>query len=286
MPATPLPSTSQVRFLLTFGVSFAVIFLLWESSVLYPLKLFVVFLHELSHAMAVVLTGGRLHPPYITINSLQGGACTYVRPDSAVARFLIFSAGYLGSVLWGLLLCTLAVDGKARARESVAVVGTMMLCITVFYIRNVFGVAFGVCFSAGLVAYARFVPIQGCSWLLTCLGLTSCLYAILDVKSDVLDRPHVHSDAYFLWRLTGVPTMVWGILWIAISLTSCAWALKHTFIRVGAVHRHHSSSKRDTAHKPPANFTRLYDVSSTAQHGTTQYHTTQYTGYTHFQSVV
>ena len=50
------------------------------------------------------------------------------------------------------------------------------------------------------------------------LGLTSALYAILDIKSDILDRPHLRSDAFMLSELTGIPTVAWGAIWIAAAL--------------------------------------------------------------------
>ena len=50
------------------------------------------------------------------------------------------------------------------------------------------------------------------------IGLTSCLYAILDIKSDILDRAHLRSDAYMLAELTHIPTVAWGALWIVIVI--------------------------------------------------------------------
>jgi hypothetical protein len=35
-----------------------VIFMLWNTGLVYPLRLLIVFLHELSHAAATILTGG------------------------------------------------------------------------------------------------------------------------------------------------------------------------------------------------------------------------------------
>lgn len=54
--------------------------------------------------------------------------------------------------------------------------------------------------------------------VLTVLGLTSCLHAILDIKSDVIDRPEARSLAYMLAEMTAIPTVVRGILWIGLAL--------------------------------------------------------------------
>ena len=46
----------------------------------------------------------------------------------------------------------------------------------------------------------------------------SALYAVWDIASDVLLRSMPMSDASALADLTGVPAVVWGVLWVAASL--------------------------------------------------------------------
>ncbi len=66
--------------------------------------------------------------------------------------------------------------------------------------------------------------------LLLTLGLTSALYAILDIKSDVLDRPELASDAHMLAELTGVgTTTMWGVLWITIAIAFSTWLMMRAF---------------------------------------------------------
>jgi hypothetical protein len=69
----------------------------------------------------------------------------------------------------------------------------------------------------------------GATWnrrLLLTIGLTSALYAVLDIKSDVLDRPELESDAYMLAELTGIGSATtWGILWMAIAVVFTGWLL-------------------------------------------------------------
>ena len=62
-------------------------------------------------------------------------------------------------------------------------------------------------------------------WLLRVIGLTSCLYAILDIKSDVLDRSELPSDARMLSEVTPLPTEFWGFLWIIIAIGLTFWFL-------------------------------------------------------------
>jgi hypothetical protein len=83
--------------------------------------------------------------------------------------------------------------------------------------------------TTALILAARHMAAEGNRILLTVLGLTSCLYAILDIKGDILDRPHLPSDAYMLAQLTGIPTVAWGILWITVALVVSAWLFLRAF---------------------------------------------------------
>lgn len=62
--------------------------------------------------------------------------------------------------------------------------------------------------------------------LLRLIGLTSLLYAPLDIISDTLLRPNLHSDARALAELTFIPGVVWGALWCAASLVLAWWFLR------------------------------------------------------------
>jgi len=210
----------KLRFLLGFGLFFAALWLAWDTALVYPLKIFVVLLHEVSHAIAVVATGGTLDS--ITLDPRQGGA-TYFHGGSA---FLALSAGYLGSLLWGGLLFTAGRNDRVRADWVNGGIGVLVILLTLFFVRSSFGVVFGIFFGVAMVAASRNV---GATWnrrLLLTIGLTSALYAVLDIKSDVLDRPELHSDAYMLAELTGIGNAtMWGILWMGIALAVCAWLM-------------------------------------------------------------
>ena len=108
-------------------------------------------------------------------------------------------------------------------------VGALVVLLTALYVRNGFGLAFGLAFGATLMIAGRKLGPAASRILMTALGLTSCLYAILDIKSDVLDRPHLESDAAMLAELTGVPTMTWGVIWIAIAVVVSALAFWRAF---------------------------------------------------------
>jgi hypothetical protein len=183
--------------------------LLWGTPVVYPFRLFVVFLHEISHGIAAVLTGGQI----VSIAMSNAGGVCYTRGGW---RLLILNAGYLGSLLWGALFLLLGAH-RTRARSIVAVVGLFTILITLAYVRTWFGFLYGVAAGAVLVAVAaKLAPVVS-ETLLAAIGATSVLYAIWDVAADVLVVHSGQSDASALARLTLVPAIVWGAAWIAIS---------------------------------------------------------------------
>jgi len=66
----------QLGLVLGFAFYFAALWYFWYTPVVYPLKIFVVLLHEMSHALAIWATGGQVES--ITLNPMQGGV-TYGR---------------------------------------------------------------------------------------------------------------------------------------------------------------------------------------------------------------
>lgn len=213
----------RLVFLAGFSVYFGVLWTLWNQPIIYPFKIFVVFLHEISHGLMALATGGTIER--ITLSPLEGGACHCGGGNA----FLILSAGYLGSLVWGLALLEAAARAGRHTGRIVQGLGAGVLILTLLYVRGAFGIVFGLIFGSGLVFAAARLPSEWNRTLLNVLGLTSALYAILDIKSDVLDRPELRSDAAMLAELTEVPTLFWGLLWSAIALGLSGWMLLRAY---------------------------------------------------------
>jgi hypothetical protein len=190
-------------------------FAFWRSPVLYPLKIFVVLLHEISHGLAAILTGGSIVS--IHLGADEGGVCL----TRGGSRFVILSAGYLGSLCFGSLLVLVAARSR-RDRVVVACLGFALVAVTLFFVRTLFGFAYGLVAGVALLLAARKLPEPVSDAILKVLGAVSCLYAVWDIASDVLLRDVPGSDASALARLTGVPASLWGLLWIGLALTVTA----------------------------------------------------------------
>lgn len=222
----PSPETkNKLVFLGGFAAYFAALLLLWNTPVLYPLKIFVVMLHEISHGAVAVATGGTIEQ--IQLDPRQGGAC-YCPGGNA---FLTLSAGYLGSLGWGLLLLAAAGARRFPPNWVVGAAGFVVAALTFLYVKGAFGIAFGLAFGAALMLAAWKLGRRWQKPILTTLGLTSCLYAVLDIKSDVIDRPELRSDARMLAELTGISTMTWGVVWITVAALVSFLALRRAYRR-------------------------------------------------------
>ena len=202
--------TPPRRLLLPLALAGAAL-LLWDTFVVYPFRLFVVFLHEISHGLAAVATGGSIVS--IGLSFDEGGVCL----TRGGWPFLILNAGYLGSLLWGALFLLLG-GRRTRARTVVGLVGAFTLAVTLAYVRTWFGFLYGLAAALLLLGVAAKLKPAVSEVLLAAIGATSCLYAVWDVASDVLLRHSSQSDAAALARLTGVPAVLWGVAWAVFSL--------------------------------------------------------------------
>ena len=212
MARTLVDKIDGTRLLLLFATALAILFF-WDSQVLYPVRIMVVFFHEMSHALAGLLTGGEVLE--ISVVQQEGGH-TLIRGGS---RFFTLSAGYLGSMIWGgaLLLCA----ARARlVRPTSTILGAILIGVAITLVEPIgsFGFWFAIVTGAALCAIGIKMHEGVSELVLSVIGMTSCLYAIYDIKSDILDRPHMRSDARMLADHTGIPTEVWGIIWIALAV--------------------------------------------------------------------
>ena len=187
------------------------VFALWRTPVVLPLKILVVFFHEIAHGLAAVVTGGSIDS--INLHANQGGV-TLTRGGNILA---IVSAGYLGSLLIGVVLFVLAVRSRWD-RAMMAALGVLLLAITGLYARDSFVVLFGLGTGVAMVLSAWKLPAVVNDLGLRVIGLASMIYVPYDIVSDTLLRSDSRSDAAQLARLTFGSGQMWGIIWLLLAL--------------------------------------------------------------------
>ncbi len=211
----------NMRRLAWFAAIALVSVLFWLSPLLAPLKIFVVFIHETGHALATLLTGGRVLSMVVT--PWQSG---YVKPLGGNA-LVIASAGYVGSALFGGIMLSLA-GRKQWTQRIFTILAILFGVITVCFVRNVFGWIFGLGTTAifGLLAWKRF-PFS--VYVVDILAVMSSMYALYDL-SDFL-WIGARTDAVILADITGVPAFIWALIWSAVSLLVVCGAGKRALTR-------------------------------------------------------
>ncbi|MBL8032362.1 MAG: M50 family metallopeptidase [Leptospiraceae bacterium] len=193
----------------------------WQSPALKPLKLFVVFLHETSHAIATILTGGQLSA--ISIEWDESGA-TYAASGKGIF-FLIAIAGYIGSILWGYIMLRASLTGRWIRTVSL-LVGLTVIFFGFFpdgapiktsdkYLKYIISGGWGLMFTVSAFIFPRFNHL-----LLFVLGGLTALYSLYDLN-DFIHGDVMRTDAGILAHyLLGKSALVKPLAYIIAGFIS------------------------------------------------------------------
>jgi len=208
------------RLLLFLGIAVTSVFF-WLTPTLYPLKIFVVFIHETGHALATVLTGG--HVVSMVVTPWESGYVQYVGGNA----LLIASAGYVGSALFGGIMLFLT-GRQSWAPTICAGLALLFGIVTIWFVRNGFGVVFGLGTTVvfGVFAWKAW---PGTHYIIDVLAVTSSLYALYDLTDFLLLG--ARTDAVILAQITHIPAFVWAMLWSGLSLLVVYTAGKQSLTR-------------------------------------------------------
>ncbi len=224
-------------------ITIALWFIPYADYLIYPIRLFVTFIHEGSHVLAALLTGASVQS--LTVSS-DGSGVVESFSGSWLSVLLTSSAGYLGTTLFGVLLLVLirrAYSARIVLAASAGFVGLM----TIFFgflapLWNIFSagvsigsVAFtvisGAILTVGLLSIARYAPAKWANFALAFLAVQCVLNALSDLKTVFLinapfSGSHIHSDAANMQAATGLPAIVWVLIWIGISILMISIGLR------------------------------------------------------------
>ncbi len=198
-----------------------------------------VLLHEVSHGLAALLTGGQVER---LILSHDEGGLAFTRGGN---RLLILSAGYLGSALWGVIFMRLAWAAPTIRRYALRITAVALGIIALLYVRSLFTLAYVAFAALALFALSRWGGARLQMAALWLVGSFSCLYAVIDIGTDVLARGPLagipflsggvgfSNDAEVLASITFIPAFLWGLLWSAIAIALYAYSVFTLTLRRG-----------------------------------------------------
>jgi hypothetical protein len=214
-PKSAIPTQSGLsRLLLACAFTVALWFVPWASLALYPVRLFVTFIHEGSHALAAVLTGGVAERIVV-----QPDASGYTLTAGGWAGVIVM-AGYLGATAYGSGMLALA-RRPGLARIVLGVSGGWIALLDLLLVRNGFGLGWGIVIAAGLIIASRKLSAAAAEWTVLFLGVQCVVNALFDLKTLVglstsADGPV--SDAVLMSQIIPLPPVVWAMFWCLLAL--------------------------------------------------------------------
>src|ERR1043165_4129964 len=244
----------------TLAIALLASLVLWNlpfaGVLLYPFKVLATWLHELSHGLAMIITGSGFDRMVI-YRDTSGLAYAYTSVGS-FGTAIIAAAGYMGTPLWGAVLLVVTPNAKAARTAlivmSVLLVGTTILVIAPAPNGDRFGQYIVPAIGAALALGAILLPDRWRVLAAHFIAAQSCVNAPLDIRvllrpSQVVDGQSTGnmSDAHNMAASTFGTTETWAVwTWAIIWL---AWSLAILFV---ALRISGSQAKKSAAPSGPA----------------------------------
>lgn len=207
-----------LRLFIMLGLYFGLTYFGGEvgRKIMYPIRLFVTFLHEFGHALGAVLTGGWVEE--VQINADGSGWTRSVNGN----RPITIMGGYLGSALFGNILFLIGARARPLVKPMLVLVVLCMLVTGFYWYNSLFTTGILLAFSAVLIFILLWTD-----WgaeVLMFLGLASVIYIIQDFnvgpKSDLKAYEEV---------MVFIPAQVWMYIWLGVAVLLLFFNLKLLF---------------------------------------------------------
>jgi hypothetical protein len=184
----------------------------WLGWLAYPFRLFGTFVHELSHGLAAIATGGHFQR-FSVQPDLSGLAWS-----AGGIRVIVSSAGYVGSAIFGGVLIALHARGLS-ARVLLLGMGVVFAVLCLLFVRNLFGVASALVLTAALLSAGLKLGAAWRDGLLKVLALQLILdgYNSLFTVLHLARTGDTPTDAHAMAQLTWLPASFWAVLWMLVS---------------------------------------------------------------------
>jgi hypothetical protein len=242
---SPDARPQALTLLIAAALSIVLWFIPYAELLTYPFRIFVTFIHEGGHAIAALLTGNSVASLSVAANA---SGETYTTLGSRWAQMFVASAGYIGAMSYGALLLVL-IRRAVAARIVLLGSAVLILALTLIFglikplmagvSGSLAGVPFtllaGVLLSLGLFAIARFTRPRVAMFFVSLLAVQCVLNALLDLKTvfflSAPFGPSVPTDAVNMAGATGLPAMLWAVVWIGAALGILVLAMRFYVVR-------------------------------------------------------
>jgi len=182
-------------------------------------------IHEFGHAAATLLLSGQVQ--YIHLYEDHSGV-TLSAVQSGWRIIPVAMSGYMTASLFAVLL--FALHRHKQHRLGLAIVTAVALVCLLLFVRNDFGAQWLLGFI-GINAVAFIMPIgivrTAYYLLLAFLSLVDSVVGAVTITVLAVTSPTAAGDAANLANATGVPAVIWGILFLLFALWCAKRAIGH-----------------------------------------------------------
>lgn len=197
-----------------FGVCLILCLLFWQNNLFFPVKLFVVLIHEVSHGLAALFSGGTIEEIQVTLQ--LGGSCVAQGGNTLLTAL----SGYAGSLIIGALLYLSSQNGIFR-RYVLVSISAMLLIMMSAYVKSSFGIISVLSVVAFFLLLPWFLPDTASYYFVKTTGILSLIYSVVDIKHDMLSSSLEFSDAQLMASQTGISAYFWGMIVFFVSVAIC-----------------------------------------------------------------
>jgi hypothetical protein len=224
----------------TLAIALLASLVLWNlpfgGVLLYPFKVLATWLHEISHGLAMIITGAGFDQ-MVMYRDTSGLAYANSSVD-AIGSAVIAAAGYMGTPLWGATLLVSTPNARTARRAllvlAALLVGTAITVIAPDRTGDEFGRYATLGMGVVVAACALALPARWRLLVAHFIAAQACVNALLDIR--VLLRPSQvvngffagASDAHNMASATFGTTATWAVWTWAIAWL--VWSLAVLFV--------------------------------------------------------
>jgi hypothetical protein len=198
----------SLEFMMLVGIA---LLLSYIPFVNIPFTWIMTYFHEISHGIGALVTGGSVER--IRLHLMGSGVCY----TSGGIRFVVLQAGYMGAVLWGILIYEMADATRHKHTNILAILLAGLIAVSaLLYGRDI------ITWVILIIVFGLFVSIIKLQerYLMNLSLKFIGIYVLLDAVRaplHLIDGRH-YGDGAKLSDLTGIPEIFWVLLWLAIGI--------------------------------------------------------------------
>ncbi|OPZ86780.1 MAG: hypothetical protein BWY74_03555 [Firmicutes bacterium ADurb.Bin419] len=201
---------------------------LWNQALVSPFKVLSTIFHKIGHALAAAIFGFGSNAFSVTFGSSLDAI---PEKNSWIASFVIANSGYISGLLFSMLI--LFLKRTSAKKYLVGSITIMYLGFSVFFASSLGALVTSLVFAIIAILVLMIQNDRMNEIMIDIIGISAAALVIYDTFVDTLLLKlnqqlsimkvwsvNPPSDILRLADLTGFPALVWGLIWLAISVFS------------------------------------------------------------------